>query len=57
VTARFLYISVPSAKMYSGDSQYKREGINNGKEKQEMVSMRCKLAYGISAVDGISTLC
>jgi hypothetical protein len=56
VTARFLYIPTPSAKMYSGESQNKRKVSDNGKEKQENVSLGSEFDCGICAMDGVSPL-
>ena len=45
MTARFLYIPVPSVKMYSGESQYKKEGFGIMENKN-----RKSFAWGASLV-------
>ncbi len=50
-------ILMPSAKMYSGESQYTKGRLkDNGKEKQKVVLGRSGLACGICVVDCVNSL-
>ena len=57
MTSHFLIILMPSAKMYSGESQYTKGRLkDNEKEKQKVVLDRSGLACGICVVDGVDLL-
>jgi hypothetical protein len=48
---------MPSAKMYSGESQYTKGRLkNNGKEKQQIVLGRSLLAFCVCVMDGVCLL-
>ena len=50
-------ILMPSAKMYSGESQYTKGRLkDNGKEKQKVVFGRSELVCGVCVVDGVGLL-